>query len=61
MTLITCASTREIPSVELVAFSLSHGYTVDNAVADYARHYGVQPTKGWLWGSYLYVQKPEGK
>ena len=62
MTIIECASMREVPDYELWAPQvLTKDYTVDNAIADYVRHFGVQPTKGWQWGNYLYIEKPEGK
>ena len=59
MNIIECKSTREIPSHDLILFPLSATYTLENAEADYRRHYGMEPTKCYKWGNYVYFEKPE--
>jgi len=47
---------RELPKCELVCFSLSNGETVETAIEKYKRTYRMSPQRGWLWGSYLYLE-----
>ncbi|KKT30338.1 MAG: hypothetical protein UW18_C0018G0016 [Microgenomates group bacterium GW2011_GWF1_44_10] len=54
--IITVEQVRELPSEELVCFSLSNGETIETAIEKYERTYRMSPQRGWLWGSYLYLE-----
>ena len=48
---------RELPAPEkLRCYSLDREETIETAIDKYEKYYRRSPERGWLWGSYLYLE-----
>lgn len=47
---------KMLPKGEMRCYSLTGNETMESAIEKYEKLYRVPPTRGWLWGSYLYLE-----
>lgn len=61
MTIIECASTREIPlnGKQLDMHQLDKTFTIEEATKKYRARFGRDPEKAYLFGQSLYMVIPE--
>lgn len=45
-----------LPKCEMQCYSLTQEETMETAIEKYEVYYRRSPGRGWLWGSYLYLE-----
>ena len=52
----TIEHVKQLPKCELSCFYLDKSETIETAIEKYEKYYRRSPERGWLWGSYLYLE-----